>query len=89
MTSRTQRLGAEWVDRITSVLEPGESPAMFVEAALHAAIAHRRGQKQWLDRARASSENAKKTGAYLSATEVLAKLDRILTDAQQRAGQRS
>lgn len=69
------------------MLRPGETLSAFVEEAVRRNVALRRTQQEFIARGLASLEEAKKTGIYFSADEVLQELDDMLAAARQKAGQ--
>jgi hypothetical protein len=66
-------------------LRPGETLSAFVEDSLRRNVEFRRTQQEFLARGWASREEAKKTGVYFSADEVLNELDDILASAKEKA----
>jgi hypothetical protein len=70
-----------------AVLRKDESVSEFVETSLRENIAHRLAQKEFFARGIAGRDEARRTGKYLGAPEVLAKLDAILLAKQN--GRRS
>lgn len=75
------RLAAE------SVLQGGESLSSFIEQSLRANIAHRQFQQEFIARGLAARDEAKRTGEYYSAQQVLDELDEMLAvaDAKEAA----
>lgn len=69
------------------ILRPGETLSAFVEEAVRRNVALRRTQQEFIARGLASLDEAKKTGIYFSADEVLQELDDMLAAARQKAGQ--
>ncbi len=65
-----------------SVLQEGETLSSFVEQSVRAQIKHRRFQKEFIARGLASRDEAKRTGVYYSAEEVLDELDQMLAQAK-------
>jgi predicted transcriptional regulator len=72
------RLAAE------GVLAEGETLSGFIEESLRANIDRRRAHREFIARGLAAREEAKCTGEYYSAEEVLAELDQILAQAELR-----
>ncbi|GAB4117830.1 MAG: YlcI/YnfO family protein [Sideroxydans sp.] len=66
------------------ILRPGETLSAFVEDSLRRNVAFRRTQQEFIARGLASREEAKKTGVYFSAEEVLAELDDIIAGAKKK-----
>ncbi|NTF41249.1 YlcI/YnfO family protein [Rhizobium rhizogenes] len=54
-----------------SVLQEGETLSAFVESSLRAQIEHRRTKAEFIARGLAAREDAKRTGVYHSAEDVL------------------
>lgn len=65
------------------VLEEGETLSGFVEASVRAQIELRRSQAAFIERGLASREKARESGRYVSASSVLAKLERRLDKAKK------
>lgn len=61
-----------------SVLKEGETLSAFVENSLKAQIEHRRAQAEFIARGMAAREEAKRTGVYYSADEVVDELREML-----------
>ncbi|MBB3608712.1 YlcI/YnfO family protein [Rhizobium sp. BK602] len=61
-----------------SVLKEGETLSAFVENSLKAQIDHRRAQAEFIARGMAAREEAKRTGVYYSADEVVDELREML-----------
>jgi hypothetical protein len=57
-----------------SVLQEGETLSAFVESSLRAQIEHRRTKAEFIARGLAAREDAKQTGVYHSADDVLGML---------------
>ena len=68
-----------------SLLQEGETISSFVEQSLRANIARRRLQQEFLARGIASRDEAKRTGEYYPAEDVLAELDGLLAKAKNKA----
>ena len=58
------------------ILRPGETLSGFVEDALRRNVELRRAQQSFVDRSLASREAAKQSGKYVSASQVLKKLEK-------------
>ena len=69
-----------------SLLQEGETISSFVEQSLRANIARRKLQQEFLARGIASRDEAKRTGKYYPAEDVLAELDGLLAKAKNKAG---
>jgi predicted transcriptional regulator len=66
-----------------SVLQSGETLSGFVEDAVRRNVEFRYAQKAFIERGLASGEAARKSGKYVSAAAVLAKLARRLGKARK------
>lgn len=67
-----------------SVLENGETLSSFVEHSLRVQIERRQSQQEFIARGLASRDEAKNTGEYFTAEDVLAELDDMLADAASK-----
>lgn len=65
-----------------SVLQEGETLSSFVEQSVRTNIQRRRFQQEFIARGLASRDEAKRTGVYYSAEEVLDELDQMLAQAK-------
>lgn len=74
----------EFLAEIESVLAEGESLAEFVEAAVRASLERRRVQAEFIARGLRSRDEAKRTGDYVDAADVVAGLQDKLDDARAR-----
>lgn len=74
----------EFLAEVESVLGDGESLSEFVEAAVRAAVERRRVQADFIARALRSRDEAKRTGGYIDADDVVAGLQSKLDDARDR-----
>lgn len=61
-----------------SVLKEGETLSAFIEDSLRRQVAYRKTQSEFIARGLASAEEARQTGVYYSAEEVLAELKGML-----------
>ena len=68
-----------------SVLREGETLSSFMEQALRSSIQSRRVQKEFIERGLASRDEAKRTGEYFAAEDVLTEMDDMLSQAEARA----
>lgn len=64
-----------------SVLQQGESLSSFMEQALRASINRRQIQQEFIARGLASRDEARQSGEYFSAEDVLRELDDMRTKA--------
>jgi predicted transcriptional regulator len=69
-----------------SLLQEGETISSFVEQSLRANIARRRLQQEFIARGIASRDEAKRTGEYYPAEDVLIELDGLLAEAKNKTG---
>jgi predicted transcriptional regulator len=79
------RVSPELRKQAEAVLEKGETLSGFVLEAVNRNIEYRKSRQAFIERGLASAEESRKTGQYVSAEKVLAKLERRLTKARQRA----
>lgn len=68
-----------------SVLEGGETLSSFVEQSLRAQIARRQAQREFVARGLASRDEARRSGEYFTADDVLSELDASLEEAEAKA----
>lgn len=68
-----------------SVLESGESLSSFVEQSLRVQIIRRQAQREFIARGLASRDEARRSGEYFTADEVLSDLDAALEEAEAKA----
>lgn len=69
-----------------SVLRDGETLSSFVEQSLRANIEHRRVQQEFIARGLASRNEARRSGEYIPAEDILRELDDLLARAEAKAG---
>ncbi len=67
-----------------SVLEGGETLSSFVEQSLRAQIARRQAQREFVARGLASRDEARRSGEYFTADDVLSELDASLEEAEAK-----
>lgn len=67
-----------------TVLREGESLSSFVEHAIRTTIDHRQVQQEFIARGLASRDKALKTGVYVTADAVVAKLQNMLEKAKSK-----
>jgi len=79
------RVSPELRKQAEAVLEEGETLSGFVLDAVTRSIEYRNLRQEFIARGLASAARASKSGRYMSAERVLAKLARRLTKAKQRA----
>lgn len=63
-------------------LTDGETLAGFVEQSIREAVERRRHQREFIARGLASRDDARASGIYISADDVIAKLDAKLASAK-------
>ena len=68
-----------------SVLLEGETLSSFMEQALRSSIQSRRAQKEFIARGLTSRDEAKRTGEYFAAEDVLVEMQEMLSQAQTKA----
>jgi len=76
------RVEPEFRAEVESVLAEGESLSEFVEASVRASVQRQRVQEDVIARGLRSRDEARRTGRYTSAEEVLANLQRKLDEAR-------
>lgn len=79
------RVDPELRQAAESVLQDGESLSGFIEHSIRAQIEYRRSQAAFIDRGLAAREDARRTGDYFSAEDVLSELDDMLAQAEAKA----
>ncbi|MBB5270195.1 Arc/MetJ-type ribon-helix-helix transcriptional regulator [Quisquiliibacterium transsilvanicum] len=78
------RVEPEFRAEVESVLAEGESLSEFVEASVRASVERRRVQAEFIARGLRSRDQAKRTGDYVDADDVVAALQRKLDAARAR-----
>ena len=68
-----------------SVLREGVTLSSFMEQALRSSIQSRRVQKEFIARGLTSRDEAKRTGEYFAAEDVLVEMQEMLSQAQTKA----
>ena len=79
------RVSPELRKEAEAVLEDGETLSSFVLDAVTRNIDYRKAQREFIERGLASAEQARKSGQYVPAARVLAKLERRLAKAKKLA----
>lgn len=64
------------------VLEDGETLSSFVEQSIREHIERRLAQQEFIARGLRSGDNARRTGNYIDAADVVAKLEQMLAAAK-------
>ncbi len=67
------------------VLQAGETLSSFVEQSVRANIERRRQQQAFIARGLTARDEARASGDYLAASDVLQELDDMLADAERKA----
>jgi predicted transcriptional regulator len=75
------RVAPELRQAVESVLEEGETLSSFMEQSLRLNIERRRVRTEFVARGLASREEARRTGEYIPAEDVLLELDDMLARA--------
>jgi predicted transcriptional regulator len=78
------RVDPELRQAAENVLEKGETLSSFIEQSLRANIEHRQLQSEFMARGLSSRDQARKTGEYFAAEEVLQELDGMLARAESK-----
>ena len=68
-----------------SVLQEGETLSSFMEQALRLCIQSRRAQKEFIARGLVSRDEARSTGEYFAADDVLSEMEDMLSQASSKA----
>jgi hypothetical protein len=68
-----------------SVLREGETLSSFMEQALRLCIQSRRVQKEFIARGLVSRDEARRTGEYFAANDVLGEMEDMLSQASVKA----
>ena len=79
------RVNPELRQDAESVLRDGETLSSFMEQALRSSIQSRRVQKEFIARGLTSRDEAKRTGEYFAAEDVLVEMQEMLSQAQTKA----
>lgn len=82
------RVAPELRAEAESLLAEGETLSAFVVDALRRGIDYRKTQRAFIAHGRANLEHARRTGEYVPARAVVAKLRRRLTEAQRKPGKK-
>ena len=78
------RVDPELRQAAESVLQEGETLSAFMEESLRAGIRHRKIQKEFVTRGFAAREEARRTGEYFDAQDVLNELSGMLERAESK-----
>jgi predicted transcriptional regulator len=82
------RVEPELREAAESVLQEGESLSSFVEQAIRENIVRRQRHSEFVARGLASRDDAKRSGDYIAADEVLSRLSKRLDAAKARSKKR-
>lgn len=77
------RVSPELRKQAEGVLDKGETLSSFVLDAVNRNIEYRKSRQAFIERGLASAELARKTGKYVSADKVLAKIENRLVKARK------
>lgn len=83
------RVEPEFRAEVEAVLGEGETLSEFVEASVRAGVERRRIQAEFVARGLRSRDEARRTGNYVDADVVLAKLQRKLDVARKQLAKKS
>jgi predicted transcriptional regulator len=83
-TIPTFRVEPELRQAAESVLHSNESLSSFVLQSLRAGIKQRQAQQEFIARGLASRDEARKTGEYFKADDVLHELDSMLSHVESK-----
>ena len=78
------RVEPELIAEVESLLSDGKSVSDFVEAAVRAAVLRKRNQAAFIARGLRSLEEARRTGDYVEADEVVREIQSKLDAARAR-----
>jgi hypothetical protein len=78
------RVEAELREQLEQVLHEGESLSSFVEASVRESVRRRVEQAEFVARGLASLEAAKRSGHYVPAEQVMARLQERLDQARRK-----
>ena len=81
------RISQDLCEQAEAVLEERETISAFMLESLNRNIEYRKTRQEFVARGSASDARARKTGKYVSADKVIAKLARRLDKAKRRSGQ--
>ncbi|AOK11613.1 MULTISPECIES: YlcI/YnfO family protein [Burkholderia] len=81
------RVEPELREAAENVLQEGETLSAFVEQSIREGIERRRLQSEFIARGIASRDEARRTGEYVSSSEVLERLGRQLDTLRARTRQ--
>lgn len=76
------RVDPELRQSAESVLEEGESLSSFVEQAIRATVAQRLAEREFIARGLLARDNARRSGTYIEAADVVSRLEGMLEKAK-------
>ncbi|MSQ71332.1 MAG: prevent-host-death protein [Betaproteobacteria bacterium] len=79
------RVSPEFRKQAEDVLEKGETLSGFVLDSVNRNIEYRKSRQAFIERGLVSADQARNSGRYVSAENVIGKLERRLAKARQRA----
>ena len=82
------RVEPEFRAEVEAVLAKDETLSEFVEASVRASVEHRRVQAEFIARGLRSRNEARRTGEYVGADVVVAKLQRKLEAARKQVAKK-
>ena len=77
------RVEPDFRAEVEAVLNEGETLSQFVEASVRASVEHRQVESEFIARGLRSRNEARRTGDYVDAEAVVAKLQRRLDTARK------
>ena len=79
------RVDEELRSAAESVLREGETISTFILDAVRLNISRREAQREFISRGLVARDEAKRTGQYVSATDMLKRLDQTIEKAKAKA----
>jgi hypothetical protein len=76
------RVDPELRQSAESVLEEGESLSSFVEQAIRSTVAQRLAEREFIARGLLARDNARRSGVYVEAADVVSRLEGMLVKAK-------
>ena len=78
------RVDPELREAAENLLHDGETLSSFMEQSLRLNVARRQAQREFIARGLRSRDDAKRSGDYVPAEDVLQELDRMLVTAERK-----
>jgi hypothetical protein len=72
------------LDSIPPILHEGETLSSFIEESIRSRVEDRKLRREFLEHGLASRDDARRSGKYFNKTEVLSRLDDVLSDAKTK-----